>query len=241
MLPCAILCGGLATRLRPITETIPKSLVPINGEPFLAHQLRLLQRKGVREVVLCIGYLGEVIQDFAGDGRGFGVTIGYSFDGAPLLGTAGAIRKALPQLQEQFFVLYGDSYLNCDYPDIANVFEASRKRGLMTIYHNEGNFDTSNVEAENGSILRYDKKNRTPEMRYIDYGLGVFQRSVFEQLPANEVCDLADVYKSLLVGRDLAAYEVKERFYEIGSPAGIADLEQHLKVTDLPMNCSRQP
>jgi NDP-sugar pyrophosphorylase family protein len=229
MLPCAILCGGLATRLRPVTETIPKSLVPINGEPFLAHQLRLLQRKGIREVVLCVGHMGEMIQDFAGEGREFGMHIGYSFDGALLLGTAGAIRKAIPHLSEQFFVLYGDSYLDCDYADVADFFSASRKLGLMTIYRNEGSFDMSNVEAENGFILCYDKKNRTSQMRYIDYGLGVFQRSVFEQLPADEVCDLADVYKSLLADRDLAAYEVKERFYEIGSPAGIADLEQHLK------------
>ncbi len=232
MLPCAILCGGLATRLRPVTETIPKSLVHINGEPFLAHQLRLLQRKGVREVVLCIGHLGEMIQDFAGDGRDFGLTIGYSFDGAPLLGTAGAIRKALPRLHDQFFVLYGDSYLDCDYKAIADAFAASHKRGLMTIYRNEGNFDTSNVEAENRSILRYDKKIRTPQMRYIDYGLGVFQRSVFEALPSNQVCDLADVYQALLADRELAAYEVKERFYEIGSPAGIADLEQHFAKTN---------
>ena len=229
MFPCAILCGGLATRLRPITETIPKSLVPINGEPFLAHQLRLLQGKGVREIVLCIGYLGEMIQDFAKDGRDFGLEIAYSFDGAPLLGTAGAIRKALPQLDERVFVLYGDSYLDCNYAAIADAFTASNKRGLMTIYRNEGNFDTSNVEAENGSILCYDKKNRTPQMRYIDYGLGAFQRSVFEVLPSNKVCDLADVYQSLLIDGQLASYEVKRRFYEIGSPAGIADLEQYLR------------
>ncbi len=179
-------------------------------------------------MVLCIGHLGEMIQHFAGDGQEFGLTIGYSFDGAPLLGTAGAIRKALPKLRDQFFVLYGDSYLDCDYTAIADAFTASHKRGLMTIYHNEGNFDTSNIEAENASILRYDKKIRTPQMRYIDYGLGVFQRSVFEALPSNQVCDLADVYKALLADRELAAYEVAERFYEIGSPAGIADLEQHL-------------
>jgi N-acetyl-alpha-D-muramate 1-phosphate uridylyltransferase len=179
--------------------------------------------------MLCIGHLGEMIQDFAKDGRDFGLNIGYSFDGAPLLGTAGAIRKALPQLHNQFFVLYGDSYLDCDYAAIADAFTASNKRGLMTIYRNEGSFDTSNVEAENGSILRYDKKNRTPQMHYIDYGLGVFQRSVFEELPSNQICDLADVYKSLLATRQLAAYEVQKRFYEIGSPSGIADLEQCLQ------------
>lgn len=228
MLSCAILCGGLATRLRPITETIPKSLVPVNGEPFLQHQLRLLQSKGVRDVVLCIGHLGEMIQDFAKDGRDFGLSVRYSFDGAPLLGTAGAIRKALPLLGKSFFVLYGDSYLDCDYAAIADAFAASHKRGLMTIYRNEGHFDTSNVEAENGVILRYDKKQRTPQMRYIDYGLGVFQAPVFADLPPNEVCDLADVYQFLLQDGQLAAYEVGERFYEIGSPVGIADLERYL-------------
>jgi N-acetyl-alpha-D-muramate 1-phosphate uridylyltransferase len=228
MLSCAILCGGLATRLRPITETIPKSLVPVNGEPFLQHQLRLLQSKGIRDVVLCIGHLGEMIQDFAKDGRDLGLQIRYSFDGAPLLGTAGAIRKALPLLGKSFFVLYGDSYLDCDYAAVAHTFTASNKRGLMTIYRNEGHFDTSNVEAENGAILRYDKKKRTPQMRYIDYGLGVFQAPVFQALPPDEVCDLADVYQFLLRDGQLAAYEVSERFYEIGSPAGIADLERHL-------------
>jgi NDP-sugar pyrophosphorylase family protein len=194
------------------------------------HQLRLLQRKGVREVVLCVGHLGEMIQDLAGEGREFGIQIRYSFDGALLLGTAGAIHKALPQLHDQFFVLYGDSYLDCDYMDIADAFAASRKQGLMTIYRNEGKFDTSNIEAENGFILRYDKKIRSPQMHYIDYGLGVFQRSVFEALPADKIYDLADVYQSLLAAKELAAYEVKERFYEIGSTVGIADLEQHLKV-----------
>ncbi len=228
MLPCAILCGGLATRLRPITQTIPKSLVPINGEPFLAHQLRLLRKKGVRDLVLCIGHLGAMIQDFAGDGREFGLNIRYSFDGTPLLGTAGAIRKALPQLGDSFFVLYGDSYLDCDYASIADAFTVSGKSGLMTIYRNEGSFDASNVQAENGVILRYDKKNRTPQMRYIDYGLGAFKASVFAALPLDEVCDLHDVYQSLLSAGQLAAYEVGERFYEIGSPGGITDLEHYL-------------
>ena len=180
--------------------------------------------------MLCVGHLGEIIQDFAQDGREFGLQVRYSFDGAPLLGTAGAIRRALPQLHEQFFVLYGDSYLDCNYADIADAFSAFNKSGLMTIYRNEGKFDTSNIEAENGSILRYDKKTRTSQMRYIDYGLGVFQSSVFEALPADEVCDLAGVYQSLLAAGKLAAYEVKERFYEIGSPAGIADFEQRLKI-----------
>jgi NDP-sugar pyrophosphorylase family protein len=227
MLPIAILCGGLATRLRPVTASIPKSLIPVNGEPFLAHQLRLLDAAGLEKVVLCVGFLGEKIRDFAGDRFG-GLEISYSFDGPKLLGTAGAIARAFPFLDPSFFVLYGDSYLPCDYQKVAVEFERSGKSGLMTVYRNEGKYDSSNVEFAGGRILRYDKKSKTPEMRYIDYGLGVFDKSAFANLPEDEPSDLAGVYGRLLEKNDLAASEVKERFYEIGSLEGIRDLEQYL-------------
>jgi NDP-sugar pyrophosphorylase family protein len=227
-LPCAILCGGLATRLRPVTAKVPKSLIPINGEPFIAHQLRLLRAKGISRIVLCVGYLGEMIREFVGDGAAYGLDVSYSFDGTPLLGTAGAIRKALPFLDSSFFVLYGDSYLNCDYRRIAAAFGAAGKPGLMTIYRNEGRFDASNVEEGEGLIVRYDKRDRTVGMRHIDYGLGVFSSSVFEALPGGEMRDLAGVYRNLAADCDLSAYEVEERFYEIGSQQGIRDLERYL-------------
>src|SRR5579863_8670565 len=134
MLPCAILCGGLGTRLRPATESIPKSLIEINGEPFISHQLRLLRSNGIERVVLCIGYLGGMIRDFVGDGSKFAVEVSYSFDGDHPLGTAGAIRKATAMLGDSFCVLYGDSYLPCDYGAVVSAFEAAEKRGLMTIY-----------------------------------------------------------------------------------------------------------
>src|SRR5947209_5920718 len=157
MLPIAILAGGLATRLRPITETIPKALVEINGEPFLAHQLRLLAQGGVERVVLCVAHRAEQIRDFAGDGRGFGIRVDYSFDGPQLLGTAGAIRGAVPLLPDNFFVLYGDSYLPCDYLAVERAFLSSGKSGLMTIHRNEGRWDSSNVEYSEGRIVAYDK------------------------------------------------------------------------------------
>lgn len=228
MLPCAILCGGLATRLRPVTEKIPKSLLSINGEPFIAHQLRLLRANGIDRVVLCAGYLGEMIQDVVDDGAKFDMEIRYSFDGAQLLGTAGAIRKAVPMLSDSFFVLYGDSYLPCDYRAVATSFEHADAAALMTIYRNEGSFDFSNVEAAGGRILRYDKRNRTPAMQYIDYGLGVFRSSAFQDVPANEHCDLATLYQDLLVKGQLTSFEVTERFYEIGSAQGIEDLKIYL-------------
>lgn len=228
MLPCAILCGGLATRLRPVTEKIPKSMISIHGEPFIAHQLRLLRAKGIERVVLCAGYLGEMIRDFVLEGAEFGLSVRYSFDGEQLLGTAGAIWKALPLLGEKFFVLYGDSYLPCDYRAVGAAFERAQAEGLMTIYRNQGSFDASNVEAAAGRIVRYDKRNRTAAMHYIDYGLGVFRSSAFDGVPPNEHFDLAAIYQHLLANGQLASFEVKERFYEIGSAQGIEDLKMYL-------------
>ncbi len=229
MLPVAILAGGLATRLRPVTEQIPKALVEINGEPFLAHQLRLLAARGVTRAVLCVGYRGEMVRDFAGDGARFGVELAYSFDGPELLGTAGAVRNALPLLGEAFFVLYGDSYLPCDYAAVAQAFAACGKAALMTVYRNDGRWDASNVEFDGARILAYDKLARTPCMRHIDYGLGAFRREAFESTTA---ADLAGVYAELLARGDLAAFEAARRFYEAGSFEGIRELSSMLFTTE---------
>jgi NDP-sugar pyrophosphorylase family protein len=228
LLTVAILAGGLATRLRPVTETVPKSLLEVNGEPFAVHQLRLLQSKGIRCVVLCVGHLGELVQRAIGDGSALGVQVDYSFDGPVLLGTAGAIRSALPKLGESFFVMYGDSYLPCDYAAIARSFESAGVLGMMTVFRNEGKWDTSNVEFEAGRILDYSKTNRTPHMHYIDYGLGVFRAEAFQGLPVGKACDLTELYADLLQRKELAAYEVRQRFYEIGSPAGLLETAEYL-------------
>ena len=229
MLTVAILAGGLATRLRPMTETVPKSLLEVNGEPFAVHQLRLLQSKGIRRVVLCVGHLGELIQRAIGDGAALGLQVDYSFDGPALLGTAGAVRNALPKLGDSFFVMYGDSYLPCDYAAIARNFESAGVLGMMTVFRNEGKWDTSNVEFEAaGKILAYSKTNRTPRMHYIDYGLGVFRAEAFQGLPAGKACDLTELYADLLQRKQLAAFEVHERFYEIGSPGGLRETAEFL-------------
>ncbi len=224
----AILAGGRATRLRPMTETVPKSLLELNGEPFAVHQLRLLQAKGVRHVVLCVGHLGALIQRAIGNGAAFGLQVDYSFDGPALLGTAGAIKNALPKLGGSFFVMYGDSYLPCDYAAIERNFESASVLGMMTVFRNDGKWDTSNVEFEAGTILAYSKTNRNPRMHYIDYGLGVFRAEAFERVPAGKPCDLAEVYTDLLQRKQLAAFEVRERFYEIGSPGGLKETEEFL-------------
>lgn len=233
ILTVAILAGGLATRLRPMTQTLPKSLLEVSGEPFVVHQLRLLKSKGIRRVVLCVGYLGEQVQSAIGDGSTLGLQVDYSFDGPALRGTAGAIRNALPKLGDSFFVMYGDSYLPCDYAAIARSFAAAGVLGMMTVFRNEGKWDTSNVEfeageLEAGKILAYSKTNRTPRMRYIDYGLGGFRSEAFRDVPAGEARDLAEVYADLLQRKQLAAFEVHERFYEIGSPAGLQETSEFL-------------
>ena len=228
MLPVAILAGGLATRLRPVTEKIPKSLVEVNGEPFLAHQLRLLHAHGIRRVVLCVGYLGEMIEEYAGDGERFGMELRYSPDGPALRGTAGAIAQALPLLDDRFFVLYGDSYLPCDYAAVERAFEAGGKTALMTVFHNRDQWDASNVQYAESRILAYDKKLRTPRMRHIDYGLGVFRADAFASVPREGAHDLADIYAALLASGELAGFEVGQRFYETGSFQGIEELSSYL-------------
>ena len=235
----AILAGGLATRLRPLTETIPKSLVDVDGEPFIDHQLRLLKSAGLRHVVICAGYLGEMIQKYVGDGTLFGLEVQYSFDGRQLLGTAGSLRKARPLLGECFQVIYGDSYLACDYLAVQAAFVRAGRKALMTIYRNEGQYDSSNVECVAGEIVAYDKKHRTPRMNYIDYGLGVFYASALDGVPEDQPSSLADLYADLLSQGQLAAYEVASRFYEIGSVAGLEETRQFLSGRDKQAACKR--
>ncbi len=228
MLPVAILAGGLATRLRPATEKIPKSLLEVNGEPFIVHQLRLLKASGVSRVVLCVGFLGEMVRDVVKNGHSFGLDAHYSFDGPALLGTAGALKRALPALGKAFLTLYGDSYLRCDYANVAREFEASGKQALMTVFRNEGQWDRSNVEFEDGVIRAYNKKERTPRMKFIDYGLGGFTAKAFERVPADKAFDLAELYREVLADGELAGMEMKQRFYEIGSPAGLEETAQFI-------------
>jgi N-acetyl-alpha-D-muramate 1-phosphate uridylyltransferase len=227
-LPVAILAGGLAIRLGPLTRQTPKSLLDVAGRPFVDHQLRALRGQGVRRVVICLGHLGEMVVAAVGDGSKFDLEVVYSFDGPELRGTAGALRQALPLLGPAFFALYGDSYLECPYAAVQEAYQSAGKMALMTVFLNEGRWDTSNVEFRDGRILAYDKVARTPAMRFIDYGLGVFNQKALEIVPETGSCDLAVVYQEMLRRGELAGFEVRERFYEIGSAAGLAETRQYL-------------
>ncbi len=230
-----ILCGGRATRLGALAAGRPKSLVEVEGVPFIRMQLELLKRNGVRRAVLAVGHLGEAIEAEIGDGARLGVAVRYSRDGPQRLGTGGAAFKALPLVASPFFVLYGDSYLTCDYQEVARHFERRPgAEGLMTVFRNEGRWGTSNIACAEGRIAKYDKAGRDPAMRHIDYGLNILTRAAFAGFPEGEEFDLAAVFQHLLAAGRLAAFEVPERFYEIGSPEGLADLSAYLRATDSP-------
>jgi NDP-sugar pyrophosphorylase family protein len=228
MLPVVILAGGLATRMRPVSSKIPKSMIDVNGKPFIHHQLSLLKRRGVRRVLLCVGFMGEAIKQYAGDGSQYNLELEYYFDGDTLLGTGGAIKHIGESLPEEFFILYGDSYLDIDYKKIGDAWSKSGKDALMTVFRNENEWDTSNVVFVNGQIISYSKKNKTENMHYIDWGLGILKKELFSSFPSNAAFDLSAVYEKLVSEYRLFGYEVFCRFFEIGSPKGLADLCKQL-------------
>lgn len=229
MPPVVLLAGGRATRLGAAALHVPKSMVEVAGEPFVAHQLRLVAAEGVRDVVLCCGHLAGQIADFVGDGGRFGCRVRYSMDGAVALGTGGAIIKALPLLGPCFWVMYGDSYLTVEFRAVLEAFEASGKAALMTVFRNEGRWDASNVEFADGRVMRYDKRARVGELRYIDYGLGLFHSEAFDGWGVAGAFDLSLAQQDLIARGEMAGFEVAERFYEIGSPAGLRETDAFLR------------
>lgn len=229
MLPVAILAGGLATRLHPITHTIPKALVEVAGRPFIDWQLRQLRSEGADRVCICAGFLGEQVQAFVGDGARWGLSVTFSFDGPLLLGTGGALRQAAAQLGDAFFVLYGDSYLPVNFAAVQADFHRQSLPALMTVLKNNGQWDRSNVEFTQGRLVEYNKRAPHAAMAYIDYGLGVLRADVLHTRPAGEAFDLADTYHELSVKGKLAGHEVFERFYEIGSHQGLRETADYLR------------
>jgi NDP-sugar pyrophosphorylase family protein len=223
---CVILAGGLGTRMRPLTDTCPKTLLPAGGRPFAYHQLQWLAAQGISEVIYSIGHQGDMIRRYWSEEPPPIPSIRYVDEGEKLRGTAGALRLAREQgvLEERFFVIYGDSFLPVEFDPIWNAFLASGQPALMTVLRNEGRWDRSNVIYQDGRIALYDKAG-APDMQYIDYGLSCFRRDVFDDAAHS---DLAALCHELSLQGRLAGFEVQERFYEIGSAAGLRDFEQYL-------------
>ncbi|WP_241179982.1 nucleotidyltransferase family protein [Humisphaera borealis] len=234
-IPVALLAGGLATRLRPITEKIPKALVEIAGAPFIDHQVALLHRNGIRKVVMCLGYRGEMVAEHCGDGSRYGMNLSYAFDGEKLMGTGGAIAGAKRLLgskpDDVLWVMYGDSYMDIDYVAVLDAFLAnpSHPLGLMTVLKNGNRWDKSNVVFKDGRLIRYDKKNRTPEMDYIDYGVALLRMQAVERIATDRPFDLAELYTALVTEGAMIGFEVFERFYEIGTPESLEEARQYLQ------------
>lgn len=224
-----VLAGGLGTRLKHLTTNIPKILVPVAGKPFVLHQIDLLKSHGFSDFVFCVGHYSDQIVELLGDGSEFGVRIQYSYDGNQPAGTGGALYKAKDLLADKFFLIYGDSYLRAPYDAIANYFESQSKEVLMTVFDNGNNWDASNVIFAEGEILSYMKGVKDDaRYRYIDYGLSAFKKSGLSRYWSAEPHDLTKIFYSALEDKNLAGYEVHDRFFEIGSFDGIKDFEKYL-------------
>tara|TARA_B100002019_G_scaffold276367_1_gene275113 strand:- start:4445 stop:5158 length:714 start_codon:yes stop_codon:yes gene_type:complete len=228
MLPVAILAGGLGTRLYPITKTIPKALIEVSGQPFIFHQLKYLRHQGIKKVVICIGHLGDMIKSRVGDGSQFGLKIFYSSDESKLVGTGGAIKKALSMLGKKFFILYGDTFLPVRYDIVEKAYLSSNKLCLMTVLKNNGKWDKSNVLFKENSLIEYNKNEPRAEMIYIDYGLSILSANIFDTYPNKSFFDLSNVFQKLSDQNQLEGFEVHERFYEIGTPDSLRETEKFL-------------
>lgn len=220
-----VLAGGLGMRLRPLTENMPKSMIPIKGKPFLQYQLEMFKRNGIEDVVLCVGYLAEKIMSYFGDGSMFGIKINYNVEQEKLLGTAGAIRSAEPYLEEDFFITYGDSYLLLDYKEVMRYFKMFNRLGLMVVYKNFNRYDRSNVVVGDGFVKIYDKEKKTADMIYIDYGLSILKKKSLKLIPLNQVYSLETLFQHLIESKELLAFETNNRFYEIGSFSSLEEFK----------------
>lgn len=224
----AILAGGLATRLGPLTKETPKSLINIQGKPFLQYQLEFLKEAGIDDVVLCIGYLGQQIEKYFEDGREFGIRIRYSYDGDKLLGTAGALKNAERLLDNEFAVMYGDSYLFLDFAAVASYFRIFNKLGLMVVYKNDDKYDKSNVVIDGNLVKEYNKKLKTKDMVYIDYGASILRKETLRLVPQDQSYSLEELYSELIDRKQLLAYAVDKRFYQIGSLEGLHEFQRYI-------------
>ncbi len=227
----AILCGGLGTRIRAIAGDRPKSLLPVGGRPFIEHQLELLAQSDVRDIVLCVGVGADAIETHVGDGRRWGVRVAYSREPPEaLLGTGGALVNALGLLRDWCFVLYGDSYLPADYRPMARAFLESGAPAMMSVFRNEGRWDSSNARVEQGRVVFYSKSAAPGEADWIDWGLLALRREVIARyVGAHTPLDLSVMLRDLVAAGDLAAWLAPTRFYEIGKPEGWQELDRHLR------------
>ncbi|MFA5628920.1 MAG: sugar phosphate nucleotidyltransferase [Dehalococcoidales bacterium] len=224
-LQIVIIAGGLATRLGKLSVCQPKSMIPINGKPFMEYQLKMLKANGFKRVLICLGHLGSQIEEYFGTGKDFGLDIYYSYEEKPL-GTAGALKNAESMLDDIFYTIYGDSFISLNFSEALRLFKSNNKRALMTVYKNNNCYSPSNTTVKDNLVIKYDKLNSLFEMNYIEYGVNIFRKDVLAEIPSSTFCDLGSLFNFLIDKRELLAFEVKERFYEIGSIPGLEDFRK---------------
>ena len=224
-----ILCGGLATRLGSITKNIPKSMIKIKNKPFLEYQIENLKKSRVKDIILCVGHLSEQIKNYFGNGEKYGVNIKYSHDGDKQLGPIGALKNAETLVDDTFFILYGDSYLELDYQKMYSFFKNKSKLGLMAVYKNFNRFDKSNLIVKDNMIVTYGEKERTKDMIYIDYGTSLLRKKSLNLIPKNTFFKTGDFFSKLISKDELLAFEVKERFYHIGNPDALEEFKNYIE------------
>jgi len=228
-LQAVILAGGLGTRLGVLTKNTPKPMIPVNGKPFLEYEINLLKQNGIDEFVLCVGYLGELIQSHFGNGDRFGIKVQYSLDGPKLLGAAGALKQAEPLLQDSFFVTYGDAYLRADYRNIMAHLKSSKKLGLMTVYQNHNRFGKSDLVVKDGLVVKYNKKDQSEDMVWINYGVSALRKEALQFIPPGEECGEEQFYGEMIKRKELVAHPVSNRFYEIENPNSLKEFEEFMR------------
>jgi len=230
MTQAVILAGGLATRMRPRTLTVPKILLEVAGRPFVDWQLEILAKCKYQRVLFCVAHLASAVREYVGDGARYGLSVAYADDGEKLLGTGGALRAAAAELEDTFLVTYGDSYLPFDYAaPLAALRAHDDCDGVMSVFKNDRQWDASNVKTDGTWILAYEKGTADPAFDHIDYGAIALRRTAVLELPAGAPSGLDELQARLAARRRLRAYVARERFYEIGSPDGLAALELRLQ------------
>lgn len=223
-----IFCGGLATRLGDLTKDTPKSMIKIEGKPFLEYQIEMLKKQSIKDIVLCVGYLSEKIIEYFGDGEKFSVNIRYSHDGEEPLGPIGALKKAESLLDNVFFTMYGDSYVSVDFKKIFSSFSKYNKKALIVVYKNSDKYDTSNIVVKNGRVVRYNQE-KTTDMIYIDYGIQIFRKKALEIIPKNTFYSTKDLFSKLTKEDKLLAFEAKRRFYHIGNLNALEEFKKYIE------------
>lgn len=223
-----VLAGGLGTRLGDLTKSLPKAMMEVEGRPFLEHELTLLRGSGVKDFVFCVGYLGDIIEDHFGDGHRFGVSIRYTSDWPEMLGPAGALRKAGPLLKKDFFVTYADAYLQIDYARLMEHLRETVALGLMAVYRNRDAYGRSDIEVRDGHVVRYDKGGGDG-MEWINFGVTALRRDALGFIPSSGPCDEERFYGEMIARGQLLAHRVRRRFYEIGTPASLAEFRRFIR------------